>query len=414
MNKKILLLSFLCLVFLSAMVNCAFADTTFATLKAYVYFPKVTISHTPIKTISAETRLLKPKISVEFGREGYSSATANVLYYTDKDSTVRTALDDELTIYNNNEFYIALPELAESVSSVHYKIRIIAVNDSGVTTEAYYPDSNVSADEYIEALVASSATAEVNASDGGTVEYSDGNQEYSGTTVTFDPGSVSGSGSVIIEEISLDDLFAAFFPVSGYARSAALKAVKTVATSDIDKNKMLTAYKVYTTGGININTQGYATFSYGSSGSTATKFDVLYSADGSTWEYVKVTSVDTENKTVSCDISNFGYYLIMVSSNLNDSDYRPAKRVRIKSRISNGTYEGFRFGNLVEGDTVKIYNLNGKKIAELTAGDTNGFVWKGRKDTNNSGDWAESGTYVYQIKVKEKGKIISGTIAFVW
>ena len=39
-----------------------------------------------------------------------------------------------------------------------------------------------------------------------------------------------------------------------------------------------------------------------------------------------------------------------------------------------------------------------------------GFVWYGK---NNSGQWVESGTYIYQIKVKGKSKLISGTIAFV-
>ena len=97
----------------------------------------------------------------------------------------------------------------------------------------------------------------------------------------------------------------------------------------------------------------------------------------------------------------------------SDNDYRPAKRARIKSRI--GTYGGFKFNNLVDGDVVKIYNVNGQKVAELTAGETSeGFEWKGRKGTNNSGDWAKSGIYIYQIKLKEKSKVISGTIAFVW
>ena len=94
------------------------------------------------------------------------------------------------------------------------------------------------------------------------------------------------------------------------------------------------------------------------------------------------------------------------------NDAKPAKRVRVKSRIS--TYGGFKFNNLKEGDVVKIYNVNGKKVAELNAGTADGFEWLGRKGTNNSGDWAESGTYIYQIKVKDDSKIISGTIAFVW
>lgn len=93
-------------------------------------------------------------------------------------------------------------------------------------------------------------------------------------------------------------------------------------------------------------------------------------------------------------------------------DYRPAKRVRIKSRIS--TYGGFKFNALKEGDVVKIYTVNGKKVAELNAGTEEGFEWLGREGTNNSGDWAKSGIYIYQIKLKEENKIISGTISFVW
>ena len=57
---------------------------------------------------------------------------------------------------------------------------------------------------------------------------------------------------------------------------------------------------------------------------------------------------------------------------------------------------------------MKIYTTSGKKIKEITSGDLEGFKWDGRKD---NGDWAKSGIYVYQIKVK--GKLISGTIVFV-
>ncbi|MCR4663120.1 MAG: hypothetical protein K5622_04455 [Endomicrobiaceae bacterium] len=97
----------------------------------------------------------------------------------------------------------------------------------------------------------------------------------------------------------------------------------------------------------------------------------------------------------------------------SNDDYRPAKRARVKSRIE--TYGGFKFNNLVDGDVVKIYTTNGKKIAELTAGESSeGFEWKGRQGTNNSGDWAKSGIYIYQIKLKDKSKIISGTIVLAY
>ncbi|MFA6914722.1 MAG: FlgD immunoglobulin-like domain containing protein, partial [Endomicrobiia bacterium] len=128
------------------------------------------------------------------------------------------------------------------------------------------------------------------------------------------------------------------------------------------------------------------------------------SDDQITWEKVSNVTVDLVNKTVSANITKTGYYAIYVSSNLEDRDYRPAKRVVVQGR------DVFKFNNLTEGDSVKIYNINGKKIKEISSGDAEGFKWDGRR---NSGSYAESGTYIYQIKVKEKGKLISGTIAFV-
>ena len=108
-----------------------------------------------------------------------------------------------------------------------------------------------------------------------------------------------------------------------------------------------------------------------------------------------------------------GYYQVIESVLLTNSSYRPQNRIVIKSKVGD-RYPGFEFKYLKEGDTVSIYNPKGKRIAKLTSGDSDGFVWKGKKGTNNSGDWAKSGIYVYQIKVKETGKLISGTIVFVY
>ena len=410
MKKKFLLLS-LGLAVLAA--TYAFADTI--DLSAYVYFPKVTIAHTPITSVSPETRVLKAKASVDFAT--YIAATAKILYYkNDESSTIYSEPESELTIQNKTDFYITLPKMEESVNAIHYRIRVTARNNSGNVDEIFFPEMGDSTDPiYITANISSSSTAEVDSSSGGTIVLDDGNQETGSTSVTFEPGSVDGSGSVIIEEISIDDFFSSFFPVTAFAHSSAVKVSKSIAKSDIDKTKFVKGYKVSSIGSITINTYGYAEFSYGAE-TAATKFDLLFSplSDGNTFDYIPIKKVDTERRVVVCELKDFGYYFIMLSSNLSDNDYRPAKRVRIKARIANGTYEGFRFGNLKEGDSVKIYNLNGKKVAELVAGDKNGFVWKGRKGTDNNGDWAESGTYVYQIKLNESGKIISGTIAFVW
>ena len=121
---------------------------------------------------------------------------------------------------------------------------------------------------------------------------------------------------------------------------------------------------------------------------------------------LKVTSTGIEYPKF---INAWGRIYAVVEAQTSES-CRPVRRTIVKGRI--GTrYPGFEFPNLVEGDVVKIFNVNGKKIAEVSGDNSGKIVWNGRKD---SGDWAKSGIYVYQIKVKETGKLISGTIVFVY
>lgn len=67
--------------------------------------------------------------------------------------------------------------------------------------------------------------------------------------------------------------------------------------------------------------------------------------------------------------------------------------------------EKITFRGLKEGDTVTIFNLKGQPIKTLA---TAPFEWDGR---TNSGGYAESGSYIYQIKVE--GRVVSGSLAFV-
>jgi hypothetical protein len=106
-----------------------------------------------------------------------------------------------------------------------------------------------------------------------------------------------------------------------------------------------------------------------------------------------------------------GYYRILAVEYSADSEScRPVRRTIVKGRIGQN-YPGFEFPNLVEGDVLKIFSVNGKKIAEVSGDSSGKIVWNGRKD---NGDWAKSGIYIYQIKVKDTGKLISGTIVFVY
>lgn len=81
----------------------------------------------------------------------------------------------------------------------------------------------------------------------------------------------------------------------------------------------------------------------------------MRSDDQITWEKVSNVTTDLTNKTVSADITKTGYYAIYVSGSLSDNDYRPAKRVVVQGR------DVFKFNNLSDGDSVKIYNVNGRE-----------------------------------------------------
>jgi hypothetical protein len=121
-------------------------------------------------------------------------------------------------------------------------------------------------------------------------------------------------------------------------------------------------------------------------------------------EFVKVISINYEEKKIYVSSSKSGYFAAWLGKEANKNDYRPTRRVIVKARIEQSG-GGFQFNYLTEGDSVKIYNVNGKKVRELKGGS---FLWDCK---NDSGQYVESGTYIYQIKVD--GKIISGTIAFV-
>ncbi len=404
-----------------------FADSsTIAVLTSYVEFPKFReaifekpTEVTAVGNVSGIEKLLKIETQIDFGM--YKTAEkAELLYYFDgEDSSNPHSSVYDGEIQNKKSFYLSTnkEDFPASSSHINYQIKVTfkKENDDSIGS-AYWPTQlTTSSDTFHPATISTSTSTYITGSEGGTITYDDGNQEYPDTGVTFEAGDVNGNGNVYIEEVSFEDFFAGLFPVSGIARSAALKAASSLTYGEIDWSKRVGNFVwIHADDGVSIEHPGAGHLSYASSDTTATKFDVLFTSNGASFKYITVTSIDKSQKLVHFPVAEWGYYILMVSSNLDDNDYRPEKRVRVKSRIANGTYEGFKFGNLEEGDVVKIFNLNGKKIAELTAGSSNGFVWKGKKDTNNSGDWAESGTYVYQIKLKEKGKIISGTIAFVW
>ncbi|MBR3628528.1 MAG: hypothetical protein IKN42_06770 [Elusimicrobia bacterium] len=394
MIKKISI-EILSLIVLFGVYVCTFAAPINIVKSAFAKFPKVIakIVHDEIVAVSSIDRLLNAKISVDF--TGYESATAKLVYYLNGDQSTKQEepVNEGKKINNKQDFYISLPQFSDTDTSVSYQIKIALKDAAGNTFYAYWPSSDTA--KFNTSQITSIAS-KVIGTDGGIVELESGNQEIGNSAITVQPGTFTSDIKVIIEEFDPND---ELFLSAGKAKSVQerVRAYSIRTEPAIDTFKLPLSVQLSNATQLNIQ-----------------KFELKYRKDNSTtWnkaEKIKIDNIDTVQKLLFATVTKTGQYMIFAASNLTDNDYRPENRVRVKSRIS--AYGGFKFNNLKDGDSVKIYTTSGKKIAELTAGDYEGFEWKGRKGTNNSGDWAESGTYIYQIKVN--GKVISGTIAFVW
>ena len=376
MKKKIAgLLSLIVLLGVSVYL---YAAEPLKVLSAYVKFGGVilpTITHTAIETVSSIDKILNAKISVDFGDYTDSTATARIDYSVDGGSVEQEPPGEGITIKNNEEFFIQLPDFLESDTNIDYQIVIDFRDEQGTIIKTVTFPSGT---ESQHAELTDTVTKDVTASAGGVVEFGSGNQQYESSKLEIAPNSLSSDAQIIIKQLPIEDY------ISSTEQMAALYQVYSIP----DNIEILSPIK--------------ATFYYGLN-PTSNKFVLKYKKqDSDNWKDISISNTDLQNKTVMAYISSLGYYGIFEKVKEEDKSYRPKKRVVVKGR------DVFRFNGLQQGDSVKIYTTGGKKIREISSGDADGFKWDGKKD---NGDYAASGIYVYQIKVK--GKLISGTIAFV-
>ena len=380
------------------------ATKMIVTSEAEFPFYDAKITHNEVDFVSAIDGILNVKSSVDFG--SYISATAQLIYYFNDSSSSQITIDKG-NISENTSFYIATSKFQSNYEKINYQIKITLKKEQDPQEYyLYWPQQlTASSDTFHTAQITSSISTEIDDTSKETViKFFSGNQEYGNTKLIIQAQALSAPATITIEQLPVTDNLLPSISLYKTLNKASVSA----------KNQILSMYRVSASDNIEILKAINAEFFYGIE-TSKTKFTLKYRTDESyDWEKVNITNTDTSSRLVSANITKLGEYALSVREDLSDKDYRPEKKTKIKAKIVNGTYEGFRFNNLQEGDVVKIYNINGKKIAEITSGDSNGFVWNGKKGTNNNGDWAESGTYIYQIKLKEKGKVISGTIAFVW
>lgn len=423
--KKILLLA------LSFAVVCLFSISVQAEIEeqtclAYVSFddyePDLIHDSPRIKTVISCNMVLKPRTEAHLSRL-CESAVANVMYYfNDSTSDVRKG-PDYTNIVEDETFYPASKQIPNSYigGKVNYKVGCDFQTRKSTGEKIHM---EVPVDSYQPVIIISSITKQVNLGVATTASVETGDQsqpnwvgtsgvfpEFDGVLVdwTYDFGyiddsNISGAFGLFkakTKNVQIITLKGGLFNSSLNGGQITWPSSGSQSTSLNDEKKaiVLSAKRLH--------------IEYNENEGACEGNNVLIQ-DGwqelSPEEYVKF-SVTEDGNIVYPSFFN-AWIRISAVVEVPDEGYRPEKRVRVKSRISN--YGGFKFKNLQDGDVVKIYSVNGKKVAELNAGTADGFEWLGKEGTNNSGDWAKSGIYIYQIKLKKESKIISGTVSFVW
>ena len=402
MNRKNIIASIILIVFMVGPV-CLYSVTvsteTYTSVADFT-FREAEIYHTPLNNVLPQQNFINKKLNVDFGDYKKVQKTELLYYFGDATSNIYTVANSGQVI-NKRDFFMKTDTWVES-SSISYQIKVTLARQDGSVEYAYWPEQLTLFNDTFHTASVTSSTSGTIGEDGGSLDIDDGDQSTGNSGVYVQPGTLERGTEVVIEDLSFDGLLFGGKKVSPglLGRFVGGLNVKT------NPPKELFNPPIDFTIALKENT-------------VATKFVLVYRKDNTIplteCEVVKIERVDMKDRLVYGKAEKAGQYLLFESTDLDDSDYRPQKRVKIKSRIASGVYTGFELKGLKDGDVVKIYSVSGKKIAEVTDVSALGVAcWRGRKGTNNSGDWAESGTYIYQIKLKEKNKIVSGTIAFVW
>ena len=388
-----ILIAFALLVSLGLANVYAASTETVKTIRSEVDFTFIDpiVEHEKIDTVLAGG-ILNAKVYANFGEA--SAANAVLEYKLDSGEVVEVTKD---AIPNRRNFYIGTEKgaITKDNQIIEYRIKVTFATDDG--DYIVYAPVEASSETFVTANVVSVIEETIDGSAGGQKKVFCGDQSKEGdngyVTVTVPAGAYSGEHKVTVN--FLDDTDSSSQGSgSGSTRENIIStaSVEVEGLSEIDSPIQIK----------NLPLQA---------DTNANKFTIQYE-NGMDWETATGAnlSVDKTNQIYSFVAAKLGAYRVIESINLSNSSYRPKNRIVVKGKIGS-TYPGFEFKYLQQGDSITIYNLKGRKVRKISADGSDPVIWDGRKD---NGDWAESGTYIYQIKLKSGGDAISGTLAFVW
>ena len=418
--KKILISTLVLAVIFMLTISVQATDISTTTYTAEADFrdmdPILTHDSPRVETVISCNMVLKPKTKAHLSRL-CSSAVSNVIYYfNESEEDIKKGPDYD--VVDDEIFYPATKRISNSYigGKINYKVGC-DFQTKWETGEKIHKE--IPAKTYQTAVIISSVTAQVDLGVAHTVSVETGDQSqpnwtgtsgvfpgFEGTLVdwTYNFGFIEDSGSGVSNPFRAKSKNVHIINIKGGLFNSSLNdghivfgsGSNTTSLNDSLRSLCSSAKKLY--------------IQYNENESACDETGVL-TEEG--WQEI---SSENYSKFVKNSDGNISYPPFMnawiriyaVTSVPEASDCRPVRRTIVKSRI--GTkYPGFEFNNMKEGDVLKIFTVNGKKIREITSGDADGFIWDGKKD---NGDWAKSGIYIYQLK--HDGSLVSGTIVFVY
>jgi hypothetical protein len=267
-------------------------------------------------------------------------------------------------------------------SASKFSYRLSATNNAGRT--GYWPADG----SYFEVAVSRGVSGSIGA-DGGKLVLLDGDPEAGPSVLNVPSGALDSVHTITMTELDPEDTL---IPPGNYpALTSKPVSVYSFDPSGTVFNKPIKLSLAYPDADRNGVVDG-TLFGAGS-------LKVMW-WDGFDWRVVG-TGIDANASLATAMTKHFSLYAVFPVGDLRDEDYRPREKI-ITPATLDGHNDTAVFGALGPDDVVNIYDVNGRRVRQLKSDNTQ---WDGKDD---DGKLAESGLYLYQIKLVDK--VISGTI----
>ncbi len=290
-----------------------------------------------------------------------------------------------------------IPKEAVTAQGIEYYMAMDITEDTN-----YFP---FNAPEVPYILEVSTITSSTVTEDGGTVTVVDGNSEDGETKIVIPRNALTADTTITITQKEIEEVSV---PI---ATRRLILNDKPVAVYDFSPDNfefrrpvMLSMLYMDNESDDSVNqSDGFVDDIFPPLDATTLK---LFYWDGYSWRYVGGV-VNTENHTVTAEISHFSMYALFAARGFESKDFRPYERIITPNGDGINDYADF---NGLDSE-VKIFDIRGKKIRTLTPEiiSVEPYIqvrWDGRDDDR---DIVESGVYIYQYKYN--GKLTSGVIA---